>query len=136
MVKYGIDKNRHVVIAMYTNGELDVRDSLDHMINKILDCNSIVVIDIDIDKILDKYENQGRFTLYGIARCHEEDTWDVEKGKKIARERLNRKFHVLKNDILHELLNRLDNVYKHTAHKIAEKLYGKELAIKFILSRD
>ena len=80
MVKYGIDKNRLVVTAMYTNGELDVRDSLDRMLNKIIDCNSIVNIDIDIDKILDKYEKQGRFTLCGIARCHEEDKWDEEKG--------------------------------------------------------
>ena len=136
MVKYGIDKNRLVVTAMYTNGELDVRDSLDRMLNKIIDCNSIVNIDIDIDKIIDKYEKQGRFTLYGIARCHKEDTWDEEKGMEIARNRLNRSFIVLKNDIMRELAHRLDNVYMHTAHKIAEKLYGKEVDEKFVLTNN
>lgn len=130
MVKYGIDKNRRVVTAMYTNGELDVRDSIERMINKIIDCNSIVNIDIDIDKILDKYEKQGRFTLIGIARCHEEDMWDEEKGKEIARNRLNRKFIVLKNDIMRDLVNRLDNVYIHTVHKLMYKLYGKEIVNK------
>ena len=130
MVKYEVDKNRRVIAAMYTMGELDVRDSLDRMINKIIDCNSIVNIDIDIDKILDKYEKQGRFTLIGIARCHEEDKWDEEKGKEIARNRLNRKFIVLKNDIMRDLINRLDNVYVHTVHKLMHKLYGKEVLNK------
>ncbi len=128
MVKYEVDKNRRVIAAMYTMGELDVRDSLDRMINKIIDCNSIVNIDIDIDKILDKYEKQGRFTLIGISRCHEEDKWNEEKGKEIARNRLNRKFIVLKNDIMRDLINRLDNVYVHTVHKLMYKLYGKEIA--------
>ena len=127
MVKYEIDKNRRVIAAMYTAGEVDVRDSLERMLYKIVDCNSIVNIDIDIDRILDKYEHQGRFTMIGVARCHEDDTWDEEKGKEIARNRLNRQFIVLKNDIMRDILNRLDNVYKHTVNKLEEKLYGKEV---------
>ena len=130
MVKYEIDKNRQVVAAMYEDGELDVKGSLYRMINKIIDCNSIVNIDIDIDKILNKYKKQGRFTLIGVARCHKEDNWDEEKGKEIARNRLNRKFIVLKNDIMRDLITRLDNVYVHTVHKLMYKLYGKEVLNK------
>lgn len=130
MVKYEVDKNRRVIAAMYTMGELDVRSSLARMLNKIIDCNSIVNIDINIDKILDKYKKQGRFTLIGIARCHEEDKWDEEKGKEIARNRLNRKFIVLKNDIMRDVMHRLTNVYIHTTDKLRYKLYGKEIVNK------
>ena len=97
------------------------------MLYKIVDCNSIVNIDINIDRILDKYEKQGRFSLIGVARCHEEDTWDEEKGKEIARHRLNRQFIVLKNDIMRDILKRLNNVYEHTVNKLEEKLFGKDL---------
>lgn len=132
MVKYEIDKKRRIVAAMYTGGELDVEDSLYRTINKLIDCNSVVNIDIDIDHILEKYNRRGQFTIIGIARCHEDDKWNEEKGKEIARKRLNRKFFVLKNEILRDIMRRLDNVYVHTANKIVEKLYGKPLLNKVI----
>ena len=126
MVRYEIDRNRRVVAAMYMNGELDVEDSIERMLCKIIDCNSIVNIDIDIDKILERYDNQGRFSMMGIARCHKDDKWDEEKGKEIARNRLNRKFIVLKNEIMRDLIKRLDNVYTHTHNKMIEKLHATD----------
>src|SRR5574344_463461 len=100
MVTYEVNEKKGTVVARYVGGAEEVQESLVNTLNKIIDYDAIAIanININISSLLKKYRN--RFELIGKAKCHEDDTFDVEKGKQIALDRLSRKFAVLRKDIL------------------------------------
>ena len=120
MVTYEVNEKKRTVVARYVGGEKEVRDSLVNSLLKIEDYGAVVNVNISIGSLLKKYKN--RFELIGKAKCHEDDTFDVEKGKQIALDRLNRKFAVLRKDILRNVLTRMTHAFNHTVDKITAKL--------------
>lgn len=119
MVTYEVNEKKRTVVARYVGGEVEVHESLINTISKINDCG-IINFDINPYKLLRKYEY--RFNMIGVAKCHEDDTFDVEKGKQLALNRLNRKFAVLRKDILRDVLARMTRLFNHTVDKIENKL--------------
>lgn len=120
MVTYEINEAKRTVVAHYKGGTDEVKTSIINTLSKFTDWGGSIKFGIDIEMILKPYEN--RFDLIGKARCHEEDTFDVEKGKQLALNRLNRKFAVLRKDIIRNVLTRLNHLYLHTVHMITQKL--------------
>ena len=61
-----------------------------------------------------------RDSLRGVAKCHPNDEFDYEVGKKLAKARLLDNYYKIQNDISQEVIKRishqLDNMF-HTFHK-------------------
>lgn len=61
-----------------------------------------------------------RDSLRGVAKCHPNDEFDFEVGKKLAKARLLDNYYKIQNDISQEVIKRirhqLDNMF-HTFHK-------------------
>ena len=119
MVTYEVNEKKRTVVARYVGGAEEVRESLTNTLIKINELGTIS-FDISIYKFLADYEY--RFNMIGVAKCHEDDTFDVEKGKQLALKRLNRKFAVLRKDVLRSVLVRMTHLFNHTVDKIQNKL--------------
>lgn len=120
MVVYEINEKKGTVVARYRGGVDEVKTSIINTLFKFTDWGGSIKFGIDIEMVLKPYEH--RFSMIGIAKCHEDDTFDVEKGKQLALNRLNRKFAVLRKDIIRNVLTRLNHLYLHTVHMITQKL--------------
>lgn len=120
MVTYEVNEKKRTVVARYKGGVDEVKTSIINTLSKFTDWGGSIKFGIDIEMVLKPYENH--FNLIGVAKCHEDDTFDVEKGKQLALNRLNRKFIVLRRDILRNVLTRLNHLYRHTTHMITTKI--------------
>lgn len=124
MIIYNINKAKRTIVAMYEDGGVDVYASLANMLEGFMDMESSVGLYFRVTDLLDKYVEQGRMEMVGIAKCHEDDVWDEEKGKELAKKRLNRKFEILKNDVLRNVLKRAHNVFVNVQKRMYAKYKG------------
>ena len=87
-VKFLVDENNRVVVATIKH----IRHDAIHEFNNkfLIHAGSDFYFDIGSDKC-QKFLMP--YSLKAIAHCHPDDTFDVEKGKKIALDRLIDKYH-------------------------------------------
>lgn len=93
-ITYYIDEEKRTIVAKLSNCKFDVINALNRIVN---DHDSY-----SIQKLLlrDKYISK--------AVCHEEDTWDEEKGMRIALASVLQKYHRDKQHALQYFLDCLD----------------------------
>lgn len=63
-----------------------------------------------LTKEVEKYPNE----YYGIARAHITDEWDVEFGKRLARERVLKKINTVKSNVCSFILENIMNYFIST----------------------
>lgn len=141
MIRYYVNEEKKVVVASFDkdNDQHDSRETVfEYLFNDIVkifnNSNKRIVINIDtlFYRLLNKYNK--RMGMSGLARCHEEDEWNEEIGKRIARDRLMRKYNNLKFDIVCEIERQVKDVLttitnRTTKVKDKHKKFSKDLAI-------
>ena len=81
MINYNIDEKTGIVTASISGCANDAMNT----VNKALRANGFTMIDTECLKLPD--------TFTAKAKCHPEDTFDAEVGKKLAKQRLLDKYH-------------------------------------------
>ena len=81
MINYNVDEKNGIVEATISGCENDVINS----VNKALRAAGFCKLNVDCLKIPDSFKAK--------AKCHPEDTFDVEVGKALAKQRLLDKYH-------------------------------------------
>lgn len=77
MIKYTILEDQKKVIAKLEGCEFDVYDIISKKANVLLPLDIVVL----------------KSTYKGVSKCHPSDTFNVEEGKKVAREKLLSKYY-------------------------------------------
>lgn len=141
MIRYYINEEEKVVVASFDkdNDSHDSRETvLEYLLNDVIkifsNSNKRVIVNVDtlFYHLIHKYNK--RMGMSGLARCHEEDKWNEEIGKRIARDRLMRKYNNLKFDIVCEIERQVKDVLttitnRTTKVKDKHKKFSKDLAI-------
>lgn len=111
MIKYTVCKEDNYVLASYGDTYYDVYLPLMRMINNInrsvYNIFGRTQIKFNPQAILDKYIDSEMMFLNGWAKCHPDDEWNEQIGKKVAKDRLNKQYQGLKKQILREMENSL-----------------------------
>ena len=141
MIRYYVNEKEKVVVASFDkdNDKHDSRETVfEYLFNDIIkifgNSNKRIIINIDtlFYRLIQKYNK--RMGMSGLARCHEDDEWNEEIGKRIARDRLMRKYNNLKFDIVCEIERQVKDVLttitnRTTKVKDKHKKFSKDLAI-------
>lgn len=119
MVKYEYSKNKDVVFQIDTDkktveaiivcNQYSPQVCVGRELEKYMDSNGIGVFD-EMNLPLQKYKINSRYV--GKAKCHPNDTFDIEFGKKLALLRAREKFHramTHKLEDIHEWINGLQD---------------------------
>ena len=104
MVKFSVIEERGKVIARLTDCENDVY----HILRKRLPWYVHI----------DPYAVQIRSVFKGVAKCHPDDTFDVEKGKALAKERAIAKYDRYVAGMLNAVVVDLDKYIQHIDARI------------------
>ena len=118
MILYEINKDKRVVIARFEGGQEEMATSLGRMCLNILSSTYIsnsLAWQI-VDNILISYPK-----FIGKAVCHEDDEWDEEKGKALAKERLLQKWYKIKSEVLERLEDYVIQNYKWTLERVQKR---------------
>lgn len=117
-ITYYVNEEKRVVIAKVANFHFE----LFNMIEKIAPFNKSHCYMHDnptpsycnfcrsLIKEVEKYPNE----YCGIARAHIADEWDVEFGKKLARERVLKKINTVKSNVCNSILENIMNYFIST----------------------
>lgn len=97
MIKYSVIESQRKVIARIDNCENDAYNVLSKA------CKGKLLITEYAVKIAPKFT--------AVAKCHPDDTFDVEEGKKIARERVIKKYNKAMARVLAEFECVLDSCW-------------------------
>lgn len=62
-----------------------------------------------------------RDSLHGVAKCHPNDEFDFEVGKKLAKERLLNNYYIIQNDISREVIKRIRHKLNDMSHILPKK---------------
>lgn len=62
-----------------------------------------------------------RDSLRGVAKCHPNDEFDFEVGKKLAKERLLDNYYRIQNDISREVIKRIRHKLNDMSHILPKK---------------
>ena len=141
MIRYYINEEEKVVVASFDkdNDSHDSRETvLEYLLNDVIkifgNSNKRIIMNVDtlFYRLINKYNK--RMGMSGLARCHDEDKWNEEVGKRIARDRLMRKYNNLKFDIVCEIERQVKDVLttitnRTTKVKEKHKKFSKDLAI-------
>ena len=105
-VTYYVNEEKKVVVAQVAECMHDATNEFDKRINN---GNSMRIM-LDLED--NRFQMMHRYTA--IARCHEKDTFSIEKGKEIAFEKLANKYERAlqhtKNRIIQYIVKQLDNL--------------------------
>ena len=124
-VKYVVDEANRVVVAEIEGVDLDAQAKLNNKIIPVvsskLKVHSISKGSWDPwgDSVTDEFIMP--YKLRAVARCHPEDTWDIEKGKQIALKKLDEKYEAAIN----KRINNFANVLSSAVLAIDEYLENK-----------
>lgn len=116
MIQYFVNKKNGIVIAKFENcngTDQDVwSEYLVQHTRKILKrFNGFFRINEAIYKVI--YKTVGGVDSYcGIAQCSGDDTFDVEKGKELAKKRLLKKYYYTQQNVMHKLYEIMNKAAK------------------------
>jgi len=118
-IVYRVNEEFRTVVAYFYGGRAYWVHSFLRIMEKILPGSSTRIMDSGVLQAQDYFMNVSS-GIAGIARCHPEDTWDAETGKKIARKRL---------------LTKLDKFLKHLLKGERMKFanFARDTASRFLL---
>jgi uncharacterized protein YciU (UPF0263 family) len=114
MILYNVNKEKRIVVARFKGMERAVDASLKQALDPF-DYG-------DVMTVLLKFDRAGRYNMTGIAICHEDDTWDEKIGKKIAKNRLLRQYHVLLHEVLLGVKKEIEKDYVYQMNKLNSRI--------------
>ena len=119
MIKYFVNKERRTVVAKVENTfvltdkgvwEKYIANHICKTINKTKGGNDLYLNDKNIYyKFIEDAIKQND-SCYGIAKCADTDTFDVEKGKEIAKKRLLKKYYSTQERALLNIIHTMNSV--------------------------
>ena len=127
MIRYYVNEEEKVVVASFDkdNDSHDSRETvLEYLLNDVIkifsNSNKRIIVNVDtlFYRLINKYNK--RMGMSGLARCHDEDKWNEEIGKRIARDRLMRKYNNLKFDIVCEIERQVKDVLTTITNRITK----------------
>lgn len=129
MIKYFVNKEKKTVVAKFENTSVLTDKGIweKYIANHI--CNTVSKTKGGIDLYLNDRNIYYKFiedaikqndSCYGIAKCADTDTFDVEKGKEIAKKRLLKKYYRTQERALLNIIHAMNSV-----HQILFKDYHK-----------
>lgn len=120
-IEYHVDEKNKVVVAT-----ADFSGELDRLFDKRFAESSELGLDIKWRpfSLNDFYKTKGYYRV--VARCHKDDVFDEETGKKICRQKLKAKFYktfniIVKNYnnyLFRNLLETMDYLQKNTTYDV------------------
>ena len=119
MIKYFVNKEKKTVVAKFENTSLFTDKCVleKYIANHI--CKTISKTKGGIDLYLNNKNIYYKFiedaikqndSCYGIAKCADTDTFDVEKGKEIAKKRLLKKYYSTQERALLNIIRAMNSV--------------------------
>ena len=119
MIKYFVNKEKKTVVAKFENtfvltdngvwGKY-IANHIRKTINKTKGGNDLYLNDKNIYyKFIEDAIKQND-SCYGIAKCANTDTFDVEKGKEIAKKRLLKKYYSTQERALLNIIHAMNSV--------------------------
>lgn len=119
MIKYFVNKEKKTVVAKFENTLVLTDNGVweKYIANHI--CKTISKTKGGIDLYLSDRNIYYKFvedaikqndSCYGIAKCADTDTFDVEKGKEIAKKRLLKKYYRTQERALLNIIHAMNNV--------------------------
>lgn len=142
MIKYFVNEEKKTVVAKFENTSVLTDKGVweKYIVNHI--CKTISKTKGGIDLYLSDRNIYYKFiedaikqndSCYGIAKCAGTDTFDVEKGKEIAKKRLLKKYYRTQEIALLNIIHAMNNVQqvlfkdyhksKNKAGKFAQEIY-------------
>ena len=119
MIKYFVNKKKRTVAAKFENTSVltdkdvwkeYIANHIYKTISKTKGGNDLYLNDRNIYyKFIEDAIKQND-SCYGIARCADTDTFDVEKGKEIAKKRLLKKYYSTQERALLNIIHAMDSV--------------------------
>ena len=119
MIKYFVNKEKRTVVAKFENTfvltdkgvwEKYIANHICKTINKTRGGNDLYLNDKNIYyKFIEDAIKQND-SCYGIAKCADTDTFDVEKGKEIAKKRLLKKYYSTQERALLNIIHAMNSV--------------------------
>ena len=119
MIKYFVNKEKKTVVAKFENTfvltdkgvwEKYIANHIRKTINKTKGGNDLYLNDKNIYyKFIEDAIKQND-SCYGIAKCADTDTFDVEKGKEIAKKRLLKKYYSTQERALLNIIHAMNSV--------------------------
>lgn len=82
------------------------------------------IADEDAEELMDfvfRVLRNRRASLRGVAKCHPNDEFDFEVGKKLAKERLLDNYYRIQNDIFREVIKRIRHKLNDMSHILPKK---------------
>ena len=142
MIKYFVNKEKKTVVAKFENTfvltdkgvwEKYIANHICKTINKTKGGIDLYLNDRNIyDTFIEDAIKQND-SCYGIAKCADTDTFDVEKGKEIAKKRLLKKYYSTQERALLNIIHAMNSVQqilfkdyhksKNKAGKFAQGIY-------------
>ena len=119
MIKYFVNKEKKTVVAKFENTsvltdkgvwEKYIANHICKTINKTKGGNDLYLNDKNIYyKFIEDAIKQND-SCYGIAKCADTDTFDVEKGKELAKKRLLKKYYSTQERALLNIIHAMNSV--------------------------
>ena len=119
MIKYFVNKEKRTVVAKFENTfvltdkgvwEKYIANHICKTINKTKGGNDLYLNDKNIYyKFIEDAIKQND-SCYGIAKCADTDTFDVEKGKELAKKRLLKKYYSTQERALLNIIHAMNSV--------------------------
>ena len=118
MIKYNVDYDNKSVTAYFKGGRMYWEACLSNMVYNI-------ILDSDFDpipfsKVVPKIV--ANYPLGATVKCHSNDTFDVEIGKQLAKEKLNNRFNKCKIRVLKTLADYSIKECTQLNNRIAQKM--------------
>ena len=119
MIKYFVNKEKKTVVAKFENTSVFTDKGVweKYIANHI--CKTISKTKGGIDLYLNNKNIYYKFiedaikqndSCYGIAKCADTDTFDVEKGKELAKKRLLKKYYSTQERALLNIIHAMNSV--------------------------
>ena len=143
MIKYFVNKEKKTVVAKFENTsvltdkgvwEKYIANHICKTVSKTKGGFDLYLNDKNIYyKFIEDAIKQNDSCYYGIAKCADTDTFDVEKGKEIAKKRLLKKYYSTQERALLNIIHAMNNVQqvlfkdyhksKNKVGKFAQEIY-------------
>lgn len=115
-IVYRVNEKFRTVVAYFYGGRAYWAHSFLRIMEKILPGSSTRIMNSGVPQAQDYFMNVSS-RIAGVARCHPDDIWDAETGKKIARKRLLMKFDKFLKYLLKEERMKFANFARDTASR-------------------
>lgn len=117
MIVYNVNKEKGIVVARFEGDKEYWRQSLYEMCANILDPTYTDAPNSIIDNVVDDFQD-----FVGKAKLHPHDKWNEETGKKLAKKKLLEKWYHVKDRVLEDLKDFVEDNYENTIERIDKRL--------------